>query len=159
MSWFNADDKMHSHAKPRQAGLEAMGLWLLSGTYCTDYLTDGLVPGWYVQSWPKGARLAQKLIDVKLWERAGDDYQFLSWDEYQRTKSKVMEERAASRERMARSRAERAANVRANIGRSSTVQDQYQDQVVNSPTAVEDGETSAADVTYLTRRFANGTQI
>ncbi|MCY1675603.1 hypothetical protein OVA06_12950 [Pseudarthrobacter sp. SL88] len=44
MAWFNADDKMHSHTKSRLAGLDAMGLWLLVGTYCTDYLTYGAVP-------------------------------------------------------------------------------------------------------------------
>jgi hypothetical protein len=43
MASFNADDKMHSHPKSRIAGLEAMGLGLLAGTYCTDYLTDGAV--------------------------------------------------------------------------------------------------------------------
>ena len=105
MAWFNADDKMHSHPKSRRAGLEAMGLWLLAGTLCTDYLTDGLVPAWYVQSWPGGPELAQVLIDSGFWEKAGDDWQFLSWSEYQRTKEKVLQDREDARIRMAEWRA------------------------------------------------------
>lgn len=101
MAWFNADDKMHSHPKPRRAGLEAMGLWVVCGTYCTDYLTDGLVPAWYVESWPKGKQLAQKLIKSGFWVAQGEDYQFLSWEEYQRTKKQVELDKAKARERKA----------------------------------------------------------
>jgi len=54
MAWFNTDDKMHSHPTSRAAGLEAIGLWTLAGTYCTDYLTDGAIPESFVESWPKG---------------------------------------------------------------------------------------------------------
>ncbi|MDQ0735151.1 hypothetical protein [Arthrobacter agilis] len=99
MAWFNADDKMHSHPKVRAAGLEATGLWLVCGTYCTDYLTDGVVPGWHVQSWPKGRQLAQRLITAGLWTAEGDQYRFLSWTEYQRTKEQVENEKRKARER------------------------------------------------------------
>lgn len=99
MAWFNADDKMHSHPKMRQAGLEAIGLWTLAGTYCTDYLTDGAVPDWFVESWPKGKLLAAKLVDAGLWATADGGWQFLSWAEYQRTKEQVLiaKEKAAER--------------------------------------------------------------
>lgn len=82
-----------------------MGLWVLAGTLCTDYLTDGLVPAWYVSSWPRGPELARELVACGFWERAGDDWQFLSWAEYQRTKEKVLEDREAARIRMAEWRA------------------------------------------------------
>ena len=101
MAWFNADDKMHGHPKVRRAGLEAIGLWVVCGTYCTDYLTDGQVPSWYVLSWPKGKQLAEKLVRTGFWEHAPDGYQFLSWDEYQRTKEKVLKDRAKGRQRLA----------------------------------------------------------
>ncbi|WP_051423027.1 hypothetical protein [Arthrobacter sp. MA-N2] len=99
MAWFNADDKMHGHPKSRAAGLEAMGLWLLAGTYCTDYLTDGSVPLWFVESWPRGKQLAAKLIKTGFWEADGEDYQFLSWAEYQRTKKQVLEAKEKAAER------------------------------------------------------------
>lgn len=104
MPWFNADDKLHSHPKTRQAGLEAMGLWVVAGTYCSQYLTEGVVPGWLIESWPKGRRIAQKLIDARLWEATGSDYLFLSWDEYQRTKEQVEDDRAKWRERQRKHR-------------------------------------------------------
>lgn len=102
MAWFNADDKMHSHPKMRTAGLEAMGLWLLAGTYCTDYLTDGHVPNWFIDSWPGGQALAQKLVTTRLWAADKGGYQFLSWAEYQRTKDKVLQDKAAAAERKER---------------------------------------------------------
>lgn len=105
MAWFNADDKMHSHPKVRAAGLESIGLWLVSGTYCTDYLTDGAVPEWFVTSWPKGKALAGKLVAAGLWEVHPEGWQFLSWSEYQRTKAQVMDDRAKAAERMKRNRA------------------------------------------------------
>lgn len=102
MAWFNADDKMHSHPKSRAAGLEAIGLWLLAGTYCTDYLTDGAVPLWFVESWPRGKQLALKLIKSGFWEADGEDFQFLSWGEYQRTKEQVLAAKEKAAERKAK---------------------------------------------------------
>lgn len=102
MAWFNADDKMHSHPKSRIAGLEAMGLWLLAGTYCTDYLTDGEVPEWFVESWPRGKQLAGKLVKAGFWEAAEDGWQFLSWAEYQRTKEQVLAAKEKAAERKAK---------------------------------------------------------
>lgn len=102
MAWFNADDKMHSHPKVRAAGLEAIGLWLVAGTYCTDFLTDGLVPGWYVASWPRGKQLAAKLIAEGFWKPEGDDFMFLNWDEYQRTKEQVLTDKQRAKERKRR---------------------------------------------------------
>jgi hypothetical protein len=75
--WLNADSKMYAHPKMRAAGLEAMGLWLMGGTYSADVLTDGHVPDWIVQSWPGGPELAQRLIDAELWEPAPGGYQVL----------------------------------------------------------------------------------
>jgi len=102
VAWFNADDKMHSHPKMRAAGLEAIGLWTLAGTYCTDYLTDGDVPAWFVDSWPKGKQLAQKLVKAGLWTADGDDWRFLSWGEYQRTKEQVIAAKEKAAERKAK---------------------------------------------------------
>lgn len=99
MAWFNADDKMHSHPKVRAAGLEAIGLWTVCGTYCTDYLTEGVVPKWYVDSWPRGPRLAQRLVDASLWEAHPDGWRFLSWDEYQQSKNAIEEKRERWRKR------------------------------------------------------------
>lgn len=73
MPHFRVDDGLHSHPKARQAGLEAMGLWNMCGSYCMGYLTDGFVPEWYVKSWPKGAALAKRLVECKLWTAVNKD--------------------------------------------------------------------------------------
>jgi hypothetical protein len=45
-------------------------------------------------------------VECGFWEPATNgDHQFLSWDEYQRTKDKVLEERAKGRDRLAAWRA------------------------------------------------------
>ena len=110
MPWLNADSKMYAHPKMRAAGLEAMGLWLMGGTYSADVLTDGHVPDWIVQSWPSGPELAQRLIDAELWEPAPGGYQVLSWAEYQRTKEQVEAERKKARERKAEWREKNGKN-------------------------------------------------
>lgn len=93
MTWFRADDQQHSHPKVIEAGLEAMGLWLLAGTYCCDKLTDGFV------AWPvierlaggkaKAKKLAKLLVDAKgesevgLWEEVDGGCRFHDWLVYQ----------------------------------------------------------------------------
>ena len=44
MAWFKVDDKLHSHPKRYRASLRAMGLWVLAGSWCSDQLTDGVIP-------------------------------------------------------------------------------------------------------------------
>ena len=104
MPWFNADSKMHAHPKMRKAGLEAMGLWIVAGTYSADLLTDGFVPDWYIETWPKGHKIATQLIVAQLWEKAEGGYQILSWNEYQRSREQVEADRAKWRERQKRAR-------------------------------------------------------
>lgn len=111
MAWFNADDQLHSHPKSRAAGLEAMGLWVLAGTYCTNHLTDGAVPQWFIDSWPRGPECAAKLCQVGLWEPLEPDgYQFLSWEEYQLTREQVQERKAAAAARKEKWRQDREQN-------------------------------------------------
>lgn len=59
------------------------------------------MPAWYVDSWPRGKQHAQKLIKSGFWVAKGEDYQFLSWEEYQRTKKYVEIDKAKARERKA----------------------------------------------------------
>lgn len=102
MPWFKVDDKIHSHPKARRAGLAAMGLWSLAGSHCMDYLTDGVVERWFVESWPDGEKLAEKLVSVGMWDEHPDGWAFHDWDEYQPTREKVLSERATTRDRVER---------------------------------------------------------
>mgnify|MGYP003619309605 CR=1 FL=1 len=53
--WFKVDDTLHSHPKARRAGLTAVGLWAMSGSYCMSYKTDGFIPEWFVRGCGAGA--------------------------------------------------------------------------------------------------------
>lgn len=126
MAWFKVDDQIHSHPKARRAGLEAMGLWLLAGSHCMSYLTDGFVEAWFVQSWPHGEELAGKLVQAGLWLEADGGWQFHDWEKFQPTRESVKADRHAAAERMRRVRAnrkggsgEQGANVPESFGDGS----------------------------------------
>jgi len=117
--WFKVDDTLHSHPKPRRAGLAAIGLWSLAGSYCSQYTTEGEVPEWFVTGWPQGRKLAGQLVTVGMWHPSGHDcpdcrqpdeadaWQFHDWDHYQMTKEEIERDRELNRERQKRFREKR----------------------------------------------------
>lgn len=108
MPWFKVDDTLHGHPKARRAGLEAMGLWSVSGSYCMSYKTDGFVPEWYVQSWPHGLKLAARLVSAGKWETYEKDgergWVFHDWADYQPSSDEIESERENARERQKKRR-------------------------------------------------------
>ena len=131
MAWFKVDDKLHSHKKSARAGAEAMGLWVLAGSWCADQLTDGFIPDYMVQRIdPNGLELGSRLVRANLWERAtndGDDgFQFRDWAEYQPVKGDVEAKREDAKNRM---RAARAARKQASSPERS--REQSDERVVN----------------------------
>lgn len=109
--WFKVDDTLHSHPKSRSAGLAAMGLWSLAGSYCSQYVTEGFVPEWFVIAWPSGKKHATSLVRAGLWfvsECAGETgWQFHDWDHYQMTREEIERDRELNRERQRRFREKR----------------------------------------------------
>jgi hypothetical protein len=108
MPYFKVDDMLHSHPKPRRAGLEAMGLWSLAGSHCMAYKLDGFVPTYFVAAWPRGPKLAAQLVSAGLWslgERDGQPgWQFHDWDDVQMTAAEIELDREHSRQRQRRYR-------------------------------------------------------
>ncbi|UXE04548.1 hypothetical protein SEA_AUBS_76 [Mycobacterium phage Aubs] len=107
MSWFPVDDAFHSHPKARKAGLEAVGLWTLAGSYSMAYLTDGFVPEWWVKEKPRGMALARRLVAADLWiseEKGGEQgFQFHDWKP-ECTKEVILENRRKNRLRKQKQR-------------------------------------------------------
>lgn len=105
MPWFKVDDTLHGHPKARRAGLPALGLWTVAGSYSMSYKTDGFIPDWFVQSWPNGRKLAQQLVEADLWDIADTDehgsagWVAHDWDDYQPTAEEIEQDREANRER------------------------------------------------------------
>lgn len=116
MPWFKVDDKLHSHVKAARAGLEAMGLWTIAGSWSMDQLTDGFVPDYIAaRLHPKAKRLAAALVKAGLWDEAEKDgdtgWQFHDWDEYQPTRDETEAKREAERERKRAWRAKSSASA------------------------------------------------
>src|SRR3954447_24779403 len=119
MPWFKVDDTLHSHPKTRKAGLEAIGMWSVAGSYCMAYKTDGFVPEWFVGSWPKGRKLADELVKAGKWEMGEKDGEagwfFHDWFDYQPSADEIEADREHARDRQRRHR-ERLREARSNGG-------------------------------------------
>ena len=103
MPWFKVDDGLHAHPKSRAAGPAALGLWVITGSYSMAYKLDGFAPEWFVETWPRGKKLAEQLVKSGLWEAAEMNgtpgWRFHDWLDYQPSAEDIEADRAASRER------------------------------------------------------------
>ncbi|MEV1331154.1 hypothetical protein AB0J20_16430 [Micromonospora costi] len=123
MPWFKVDDGLHAHMKAVRAGVPAMGLWVLAGSWSSNQLTDGWVPDYIVARLdPDYREHAATLVRAGLWvedEYDGDKgWRFHQWEEHQPSSESVLAKREAARERMRRIREQRSAgsqDVRANV--------------------------------------------
>lgn len=115
MPWFKSDDSFWRHPKVRRLGkdrLSAVGLWELSGTWCSDNIAtnvlDGFVPDEQVEVWDPKHRCAKRLVEVGLWERVEAEgehgYVFHDWADYNPTKASVEAEREEWRKKKAAQR-------------------------------------------------------
>jgi hypothetical protein len=106
VSWFKVDDLLHGHRKARRAGLAAMGLWTLAGSWCAQQLEDGFVPEWFVLSWPGGDVAAKLLVEAGLWTEDTHEgevgFRFHDWPDFQPSRAQVLAQRAATKERQTR---------------------------------------------------------
>lgn len=107
MTWFKVDDTLHSHKKAMRAGVEAMGLWVLAGSWAADQLTDGWVPSYAAQRIASNAEdLAARLVKAGLWTPGEYDgehgWWYHEWAERQPTRDEVLARRRADTERRAR---------------------------------------------------------
>ncbi|GAA1455431.1 hypothetical protein [Nocardiopsis tropica] len=114
MAWFKVDDRAHSHPKVMAAGTPAYGLWSRCGSYCSEHLTDGIVPKPVARSYGTPA-MAKRLVAERLWHVAGHDcprcaqppagdYVMHDYLDYNPGREEVEEEREAARDRMRKRR-------------------------------------------------------
>lgn len=110
MTWMKIDDGLHGHRKALRAGAEAMGLWLMAGSWVADQLTDGFVPDYVVRQFVADApAVAARLVATGLWmegEHDGDrGWWFHDWLDHNPSREKVLEDRRKDAEKKARMRA------------------------------------------------------
>lgn len=108
MTWFKIDDGFWSHPKMLDLSDSAVVLWVRSGAYSCQHLTDGFIP-------TKALRIlgdppaATELVAAGLWEETPGGYLFHDWAEYQETSQAVKARRESAKERQRRSRVAREA--------------------------------------------------
>lgn len=113
MSWFKVDDKLHSHPKVAGVSLEAMGLWLLCGSYCSDHLTNGFVPWPVLVRYAKGnaraKKLVRQLVASCLWAENETGIVFHDYLAHNPSRESVLQERKKTAQRVERYRASKRA--------------------------------------------------
>lgn len=83
--WFKVDDSFFSNPKTAMLSDEATALWLRSGSWSAQQLTDGFIPARMVPMFRGSDDSVRELCDVGLWERDDerDGYWFHDWSDYQ----------------------------------------------------------------------------
>lgn len=113
MAWFKVDDKLHSHPKRHRAGLRAMGLWVVAGSWCGDQLTDGFVPTDMLMALGGKPADAAALVTAGLWVVVDGGWRFHEWAAMNPAKTDIETQRAEWRQRQADARARRKAEAEA----------------------------------------------
>ena len=127
MVWFKADDQLSRSKKvlriPRRYRMQAMGLWILAGTWSAGELTDGFVPSPMLDELGGTAAQAKRLVESGLWSEVAGGFQFNSWSDFQPSSNDVREKRARDAERKQKAREEkrRRATQAADQGESEGV--------------------------------------
>ncbi|MCT1685479.1 hypothetical protein [Pseudoglutamicibacter cumminsii] len=141
MAWFKVDDNFYDHPKVDSLTLEAVGVWLLCGTYAARHLTDGHIATRRAYRMGATEDTISELVEAGLWVETLGGYQFHEWDLYQPTRAAVEAERAKARERQQKRR-----RARDEAGRYTSEDD-------NETKPVTDvSRRSSGDVTAMSQR-------
>lgn len=83
--WFKVDDSFFSNPKTAMLSDGATALWLRSGSWSAQQLTDGFIPARMVPMFRGSDDSVRELCDVGLWKRDDerDGYRFHDWSDYQ----------------------------------------------------------------------------
>lgn len=97
MTWVRLDDNFPDHRKVNEAGPLAMWLWVCGLCYCGRLLSDGFIPRSQVRKLADvddAFGLANRLVDVGLWEKCDDGYRVHDYLDYNPSRQEVEAERA-----------------------------------------------------------------
>ena len=116
MPWAKIDDMLHSHPKVAQAGLEAMGLFVVGLSWSACYLTDGFIPDYQLPRFGNGnlEAIADRLVTAGLWHKVEDGYNIHDYLNYNPSGEKVKAERSANAKRQSAWRDKKNTNAVSN---------------------------------------------
>lgn len=167
--FIKVDDDIENNPKAAALSDKAFRHLIYLWGYSHRKTTDGRIPLVIFSRVPAAAR--KELLRVGLAIQHQDHVEMHDYLDWQQSKKQIEDAKEAKRTAGSRGGKARARNIAAAKAGAKADAKQMPKQNeadidididVNSPTAVEgfkDGENSAADVTYLTRRFANAAQI
>ena len=88
MTWFRLDDGWLDHPKMRAVGRDGRDLWVGAGTFCSQQLTDGIIPKSAVPLIAAKVEVARHkaaaalLVEHGLWIDHGDRFEMRAFLEY-----------------------------------------------------------------------------
>ncbi|KKN75246.1 hypothetical protein LCGC14_0382450 [marine sediment metagenome] len=102
MSWVKVSDGLATHPKVLAAGQAAAWLHVAGLCYAAQHLTDGAISdsslsglGQYTRA--RARKLADRLVEVRLWERNGTGYAIHDYLDYNPSRKEVEARREAKR--------------------------------------------------------------
>jgi hypothetical protein len=102
VTWFRVDDGFAFHHKAVGVGNAALGLWVRSGSWCSQQGNGGIVPGHMVKALGGTRQHALALVAFGLWDDLGDgSFVFHDWEHYQPTAAEVRADRLSRSEKKA----------------------------------------------------------
>ena len=104
MTYFKVDDGIWGHPKFSLLSNDAVALWVMAGSWCGRYVTDGLLPYQSLAMVRGSKQAAQELVDAGLWRETPDGWVFHDWHDYQYTKAEVESRREYERQKKRRQR-------------------------------------------------------
>jgi hypothetical protein len=104
MTYFKVDDGIWGHPKFSLLSNDAIALWVMAGSWCGRYVTDGLLPFQSLAMVRGSKQSAQELVDAGLWLETPNGWLFHDWHDYQYTKAEVESRREYEREKKRRQR-------------------------------------------------------
>jgi hypothetical protein len=103
--WVRLDDEFAESPKVEKLSDKAFRAHVIAMCYCGRHLTDGRVSrsrATTIAFMVDNDTVVRELLDAGLWERDGKNYKLHDWQDYNPTKTKVLEERAKAKERKER---------------------------------------------------------
>lgn len=123
MPWVRLDDQFTEHPKVVEAGALAAWLYVCGLTYCARQLTDGFIPTAQLRRLlPSGAvgKLADRLVDVRLWEKAVGGYRVHDYLMYNPSRQQTLATRQQKAAAGRKGGWQKASNVLADRQASAT---------------------------------------
>jgi hypothetical protein len=120
VSWAKLDDRANEHRKQLAAGAEACWLWACGLMYANrqpardGFIPEQMLPMLYPLPPGKRVKLVAKLVEVGLWDIAPGGYLIHQFTVWNRSKEQVEAEREATRNRVAKHRANGVTNQTGN---------------------------------------------